>query len=191
MQTNSEDKIIDNNEQSIKQTVNCILLGLDNSGKTSIVKRLDGEDLEDIKPTKGFSFRKFEWESKSIDYTVWDIGGQKLYRDRWQDHLQDKHGVIWVIDSLDKSRFEESKEELHRILSQDGADFQSLLVLANKQDIKDQQVLSTTDIRDNLGLDDFYNDKFHWRCMGCSALEDTGLDDALKWIVSDMNQFIN
>lgn len=44
-------------------------------------------------------------------------------------------GLIFVIDSNDRSRIEEARQELHRIISDREMKEALLLVFANKQDI--------------------------------------------------------
>ncbi len=39
-----------------------LILGLDNAGKTTILKRLNGEDIHEISPTLGFNIKTLEHE---------------------------------------------------------------------------------------------------------------------------------
>lgn len=53
-------------------------------------------------------------------------------------HLQiGTQGLIFVIDSSDRARIEEAKQELHRIINDREMKDSLLLVFANKQDIRD------------------------------------------------------
>jgi ADP-ribosylation factor 6 len=45
--------------------------------------------------------------------------------------------LIFVIDSSDRARIEEAKQELHRIINDREMKDSLLLVFANKQDIRD------------------------------------------------------
>ena len=45
--------------------------------------------------------------------------------------------MIFVIDSSDRDRMEEARQELHRIINDREMKESLLLVFANKQDIKD------------------------------------------------------
>jgi len=38
-----------------------LMLGLDNAGKTTIVKRFNGEDVNTISPTLGFNIKTWEY----------------------------------------------------------------------------------------------------------------------------------
>lgn len=74
-------------------------------------------------------------EYKNISFTVWDVGGQDKIRRLWRHYYQNTQGIIFVVDSNDKERVDEAREELHRMLSEDELRDASLLVFANKQDL--------------------------------------------------------
>ena len=50
-----------------------LVLGLDNAGKTTILKKLSEEDITHIMPTQGFNIKSIE--SNGFKLNVWDIGG--------------------------------------------------------------------------------------------------------------------
>jgi ADP-ribosylation factor-like protein 2 len=41
------------------RVVQTLLSGLDNAGKTTILKKLNGEDITDVSPTLGFNIKTF------------------------------------------------------------------------------------------------------------------------------------
>ena len=49
------------------------MLGLDNSGKTTILKKLSDEDITTIMPTQGFNIKSLMHDGFKLN--VWDIGG--------------------------------------------------------------------------------------------------------------------
>ena len=55
-----------------------LLLGLDNAGKTTILKTLASEDISTITPTQGFNIKSVQTEGFKLN--VWDIGGQRKIR---------------------------------------------------------------------------------------------------------------
>ena len=55
-----------------------LVLGLDNAGKTTILKALSEEDITQIMPTQGFNIKSLVKEGFKLN--VWDIGGQKTLR---------------------------------------------------------------------------------------------------------------
>lgn len=50
-----------------------LVLGLDNAGKTTILKALSEEDISHIMPTQGFNIKSLMRDGFKLN--VWDIGG--------------------------------------------------------------------------------------------------------------------
>jgi hypothetical protein len=66
---------------------------------------------------------------------VWDVGGQDKIRPLWRHYYTGTQGLVFVVDSQDRERVDEAKQELHRILSDREMKDCLLLVFANKQDL--------------------------------------------------------
>lgn len=62
----------------------------------------------------GFNVETVEY--KNISFTVWDVGGQDKIRPLWRHYFQNTQGLIFVVDSNDRDRAEEAKEELMRMV---------------------------------------------------------------------------
>ena len=45
-----------------EKEIRLLILGLDNAGKTTIVKKFNGENIEEIAPTLGFNIKTLEYE---------------------------------------------------------------------------------------------------------------------------------
>jgi ADP-ribosylation factor-like protein 3 len=61
--------------QKLKRSENearILVLGLDNSGKTTILKRLSNESIKEVMPTQGFNVKTLVQNSFKLN--VWDIG---------------------------------------------------------------------------------------------------------------------
>ncbi|SGY12409.1 BQ5605_C011g06499 [Microbotryum silenes-dioicae] len=131
-----------------ERQIRVLCLGLDNAGKTTIVRRLLGEDISLISPTLGFNIRTIV----HIGYTlnIWDIGGQSSLRPYWRNYFEVTDAVIWVVDSSDRERMADCRDELHELLREERLAGASLLVLANKQDISG--ALTSEEIADALEL---------------------------------------
>ena len=87
-----------------------LLLGLDNAGKTTILKSLASEDISTITPTQGFNIKSVQ--SEGFKLNVWDIGGQRKIRPYWRNYFDNTDILIYVIDSADTKRFDETEQEL-------------------------------------------------------------------------------
>ncbi len=113
---------------------------------------------------------------------IWDIGGQKTIRSYWRNYFEQTDGVIWVVDSSDKMRLEDTKMELHSLLKQERLMGATLLIFCNKQDIEGS--LTTNEIKEYLDLDSIATR--HWGIIGCSARTGEGLLEGVDWIVKDI-----
>lgn len=68
--------LLDRLVRSLKRNdreVRVVVLGLDNSGKTTIIKQLSDEDIQHITPTQGFNIKSLE--RGDIKMNIWDVGG--------------------------------------------------------------------------------------------------------------------
>lgn len=50
-----------------------LVLGLDNSGKTTILKKLSNEDISTVAPTQGFYIKSLTHGEFKLN--IWDVGG--------------------------------------------------------------------------------------------------------------------
>jgi len=64
--------------------------------------------------------------------------------------FQNTQGIIFVVDSNDRERISEAREELQRMLNEDELRDALLLVFANKQDLPN--AMNAAEITDKLGL---------------------------------------
>lgn len=64
----------------------------------------------------GFNVETVEY--KNISFTVWDVGGQDKIRPLWRHYFQNTQGLIFVVDSNDRDRIGEARDELHRMLNE-------------------------------------------------------------------------
>ena len=74
---------------------NLLFLGLDNAGKTSILKSLAKEDIKSVNPTKGFNVRIVSFENISL--SIWDLGGQIAIRNVWDNYYKENEALVHYI----------------------------------------------------------------------------------------------
>ena len=100
---------------------------------TAILYKLKlNQDVTTI-PTVGFNVETVTY--KNVKFNVWDVGGQDKIRPLWRHYYTGTQGLVFVVDSQDRERIDEAKQELHRILSDREMKECLLLVFANKQDL--------------------------------------------------------
>lgn len=81
------------------------------------MKRVIGEDHREISPTVGFNIKTLEFRDFILN--LWDIGGQKTIRTYWRNYFEQTDGIIWVVDSVDRFRLEECRQQLRELLVQE------------------------------------------------------------------------
>ncbi|XP_071488280.1 ADP-ribosylation factor-like protein 3 [Diadema setosum] len=161
---------------SRKTNVRVLLLGLDNAGKTTIAMCLSSEEVTDVRSTLGFNVKTIS--AAGIDINLWDVGGQRKIRSYWSNYFQNTEMIIYVIDSSDTKRFEETGEELAHLLEEEQLRGVPLLVFANKQDLVG--AAPACEIAEGLNLHTI-RDRV-WQIQACSAITSEGIQPGLKWI---------
>ncbi len=114
-----------------KREIRILMVGLDAAGKTTILYKLKFGGIVSTLPTIGFNVETVEYNN--INFTVWDVGGQDRIRPLWRHYYVNAQALIFVVDSNDRDRISEARDELHRMLSEDELKDAVLLVFANKQ----------------------------------------------------------
>jgi len=108
---------IDSSEDSIK----ILLIGLDNGGKTSILKCLKGikglSAFNSVNPTRGLEIERFE--ALDSKYAIWDLGGQEAYHEEYFNNIENilrgTKKIIYVFDVQDVKRYDLATNYLKKI----------------------------------------------------------------------------
>ena len=108
------------------------------------------------------------------------MGGQDKIRPLWRHYYQNTQGLIYVVDTNDRDRIGESRDELSKMLSEDELNNAIVLVFANKQDLPN--AMSIAEVTDKLGLHEIRNRK--WYIQGCCATSGDGLYEGLDWLAT-------
>ncbi|MCJ1437453.1 hypothetical protein MMC27_006840 [Xylographa pallens] len=156
-----------------------LMLGLDNAGKTTIVKRIMNEDITTVSPTLGFIIKTVDYEGYKLN--IWDVGGQKTLRSYWRNYFEKTDALIWVVDATDRIRINDCKDELAGLLLEERLMGASLLVFSNKTDI--EECMTDQEIRQGLQLDLVKTHR--WTIIQCSARTGKNLQEGLRWVVQD------
>ena len=92
--------------------------------------------------------------------------------------FQNTQGIIFVVDSNDRDRVNEAREELQRMLNEDELRDAILLVFANKQDLPN--AMNAAEITDKLGLHSLRQRQ--WYIQSTCATSGDGLYEGLDWV---------
>ncbi|KAG6581040.1 ADP-ribosylation factor 1, partial [Cucurbita argyrosperma subsp. sororia] len=150
------------------------------SSLTTILYKLKLGEIVTTIPTIGFNVETVEY--KNISFTVWDVGGQDKIRPLWRHYFQNTQGLIFVVDSNDRDRAVEARDELHRMLNEDELRNAVLLVFANKQDLPN--AMNAAEITDKLGLHSLR--QRHWYIQSTCATSGEGLYEGLDWLSNNI-----
>lgn len=122
------------------QSLHVVVIGLDSSGKTSLLYRLKLQEFVETIPTKGFNMERIKVamgnsKTNTTTFQVWDVGGQEKLRPLWKSYTRRTDGLVFVVDAAEAERMEEAKVELHRITRSAENQGAPILILVNKQDL--------------------------------------------------------
>lgn len=173
-----------------------LFLGLDNSGKTTLLKMLKEGRVTQSAPT--FHPNEEELVMDSIKFRTIDLGGHQQARRLWNDYYVTCDALVFLIDTADHSRFEEAKNELHRILYDDKLSTVPILILGNKIDlpaaVSEERLRMELQVITNGGKEmDDYNVGYNTilspearpiEIFMCSIKDRYGYGEGFKWLGS-------
>ncbi|XP_036837973.1 ADP-ribosylation factor-like protein 13B isoform X4 [Oncorhynchus mykiss] len=172
-----------------RRKITLVMVGLDNAGKTATVRGIQGESPEDVAPTVGFS--KVDLKQGKFEVTIFDLGGGKKIRGIWKNYYSESYGVVFVVDSSDVQRIQETRDTMAEVLRHPRISGKPVLVLANKQDR--DGALAEADIIENLSLEKLVNEN---KCLcqiePCSAVlgygkkGDKSIRNGLNWLLNNI-----
>ncbi|KAL0477210.1 ADP-ribosylation factor [Acrasis kona] len=157
-----------------------LMVGLDAAGKTTILYKLKLDENVTTIPTIGFNVETVQY--KKVTFTMWDVGGQDKIRPLWRHYYANTHAVIFVVDSNDRERIGEARDELHRMLGDDQLRDCILLCFANKQDLPN--AMNAAEMTDKLSLHNLK--QRNWFIQPCCATTGEGLFEGLDWLSSNL-----
>jgi len=163
-----------------KKEMRILMVGLDAAGKTTILYKLKLGEIVTTIPTIGFNVETVEY--KNISFTVWDVGGQDKIRPLWRHYFQNTQGLIFVVDSNDRERMSEARDELARMLNEDELRDAVVLVFANKQDLPN--AMQATEVTEKLGLNQLRARS--WFIQSTCATSGDGLYEGLDWLSNQL-----
>ncbi|CAL9730417.1 GTP-binding protein Cin4p [Monosporozyma unispora] len=186
------------------QDIRCLILGLDNSGKSTVVNQLlpISERQDKITPTVGFQIQSIPLDDMGKNVSLWDIGGQTTLRPFWDNYFDRTDILIWCIDVSLPLRFDESFEELRDLILRDEGRIGyecKVIILCNKIDLLQTDLASSLNLIKknilfnlNINIDDASEtengDKMRSESivfLTCSGITGEGIDKLKKELSID------
>lgn len=153
-----------------------VIVGLNNAGKTTILYKLHLGQVVMTQPTIGSNVE--EVQHGSVNFQVWDLGGQETLRAAWSTYFEETDAIIFVVDSNDEENLVLAKMELFNVVLAEDLKGACVLILANKQDI--QGARNAGEIAEDLSLHTIRTHE--WQIQSCCALTGEGLEAGMTWI---------
>jgi small GTP-binding protein len=152
-----------------------LMLGLDAAGKTTLLYQLKLGEVVQTVPTIGFNVEEVTY--KTLNMTVWDVGGQEKLRPLWRHYFRGSDALIYVVDSADTDRFDIARDELHGIVADpEFPENACILVYANKQDLPN--AVKPKQLADILALSQLRGRS--WYIQPCVATVADGLFEGME-----------
>lgn len=182
------DSIIDGS----RQLAIISILGPSKAGKTTLVRFLETGQVQEKSPstTLGVDYRTNNVKINNWEFSLIDVGGQKIFQDLfWDLSVQKSHGIIFIFDATitprtNKEAFEKQIEQFNYALDIINEDT-LLLVLLNKQDLKEMNPIQPADF-----VKLVKNERFKSTTTGLlpsSAKYGNGVKEAFVWLADNLS----
>ncbi|KAM3724136.1 ADP-ribosylation factor-like protein [Dirofilaria immitis] len=171
-----------------RRQVNILMIGLDNSGKSTIINQMKAQNdqVTQVVSSIGCTVEKFIFNNTT--FLIYDMSGQGKYRNLWENYYSEVDGVVFVIDSNDRLRLAVVRDEFRLLL--DHKEFVRkkipLLVFANKMDEKGAMITSEISLYIGLNLINNRN----WHISAICAITGEGLNDGFQWLLENIRAYM-
>ncbi len=171
---------------SASKCMNLLVLGMENSGKTTTCLQVHDNLKKGVTPTTGLT--KFKpLPIRGYDVILYDMGGADGTRKMWKSYFAKVHGIVFVVDSSKKD-LKITAGSLRSVLLHPQVKGKPVLILANKQDLPDSRFAIR--ISEALGLKDILSSQDDVYMISECASNDphfATIRNSLEWIASKID----
>ncbi|KAG2393527.1 hypothetical protein C9374_007058 [Naegleria lovaniensis] len=179
-------KLIENmakGKKNIKLT--CALLGLDESGKTTIMYKMKLGEVVLTVPTSGIVTETISY--RNVDVVMTEVGGTLKDSLLWKDHCKQIDALIFVVNSNDGDRLPLATEYLTHIISELPTQC-PVLVYANMQDLPSAKSVSS--ICDEMMLSKLCHSRA-WFIQATCTISGDGLYEGIEWLANNQSHHVH
>ncbi|KAI5185719.1 ADP-ribosylation factor-like protein 2 [Nematocida homosporus] len=128
-----------------ERRIKVIILGLDNAGKTTLLRAYLGEEISHISPTFGYQIitKHVKIKGEECILEILDMGGQSSIRAYWDTYYAGADGVIFVYDNGGSTDY---MAVLEATVSHPTLANSSFICAANKSDLVGEELDKTVDV---------------------------------------------
>merc|ERR1719198_447256 len=161
------------------KTGKLLVLGLDNAGKSTLLTLLVRDEVVPHAPTHQPVTDVISVGAMKMRAV--DMGGHEIARRMWEQYSHDADGIVYIVDAVDRERFQEAGLALHKLL-QTLAVSTPVLVLGNKDDL--QGAAREEELYYSLGLDEIQRSGSGRavQLVMCSVFEKRGFKEGFDWL---------
>lgn len=168
-----------------------LILGLDNAGKSTYLEQTKtvfrqntrAFDPNKVTTTVGLNIGKVDIGSMRLNF--WDLGGQEELQALWDKYYSESQAIIWVVDSSDPERLNESFEAFRNMIASASLYDIPLLIVANKRDL--QNCLPVNDLKNKFLGDESLISSRARILLPSSALKGDGVHDGIEWLAQHLS----
>lgn len=165
-----------------RKKVEILCVGLDNSGKSTLLQCLTEKAVSEVVPTVGFAVERFR--RGKLAFSAFDMSGQGRAREMWPSFYGVCSAIVFVIDCSDRDRMCVVLDEISALLAHEDIASRTdvpVLVFGNKADV--EGALTRAELTTVLPLATLMGDR-DWAVHPCCALTGEGVGDGMDWLAS-------
>lgn len=163
-----------------------LILGLDNSGKSTYLEQVKAKFYPNYKmmnpakitTTVGCNIGKVDIGRVRLNF--WDLGGQEELQSLWDKYYAECHAIIYMIDSTDRQRLEESWLAFDKMIQNEQLVGLPLLVTCNKQDLP--ECMNIPEIKKQFNKSSSQIGIRNCMVTATSALTGEGIHEGINWM---------
>lgn len=167
------------------QVYKIVLLGVANSGKTSIVNRIIKDDFVDTESTIGASFNVLNYMGKKFE--IWDTGGQERFLALIAVYYRNAHLYLVVCDVKNKMSIDKIRYYLNEIRTRI-SNPHNCLILCNKTDLISEVELVNVEMQIKIIMEEFHDLKIEF--LYTSSKTGRGIDVLKDKIIEHTNNIV-